>query len=158
MVSGSCKGKVSSRRFVGGDVTVVTCRGRETEGGVLTFLMTCERESDELSSSFGEPLLGSTCMDWRREMGVGMEEIDIRFTRGDIAGVWVTFGERIGPLGFKVVPLVLLSLLSREAVDRPLVLVLMRGEVMGTREVEVLRDTLVDVSDGVDFFVFAIPR
>jgi hypothetical protein len=29
---------------------------------------------------------------------------------------------------------------------------------MDTREVEVLRDTLVDVSDGVPFFVFVITR
>ena len=157
MVIGSCKGKVSSRRFVGGNVAVVTWRGRDTEGGVLTFLITCENELDELSSGL-EPLLGGTGMDWRREVGVGMEEIDIRFTSGDIAGAWVTFGERVAPLGFKVVPLVLLSLLSKETLDRPLVLVLTRGEVTDTREVEVLRDTLVDVSDKVEPFVFAIAR
>lgn len=87
-----------------------------------------------------------------------MEEIDIRFTGGGIAEAWVTFGERAAPLGFKVVPLALLSALSREALDRPLILVLTEGEVMDTREVEVLRDNLVDVSDGVVFFVFAIAR
>lgn len=155
MVIGSCKGKVSSRRFVGGNVAAVTWRGRDAEGGVLTFLMTCENELDELSSGLG-PLLGGTGMDWRREVGVGMEEIDIRFTCGDIAGAWVTFGER--PLGFKVAPLALLSLLSRETLDRPLVLVLTRGEVTDAREVEVLRDTLVDASDGVEPLVFAMVR
>jgi hypothetical protein len=120
--------------------------------------MTCENELDELSSGLKEPLLGGTGMDCRREVGVGMEDIDIRFTWGDTAGAWVTFGERIIPLGFKVVQLALLSLLSSETLDRPLVLVLTRGEVTDTREVEVLRETLVEASDGVVLFVFAIAR
>lgn len=105
---------------------------------MLTFLMTCENELDELSSGLKEPLLGGMGMDWRREVGVGMEETDIRFIWGDVAGAWVTFGERMTPLGFKVVPLALLTVLSREALDRPLVLALTRGEVKDTREVEVL--------------------
>jgi len=87
-------------------------------------------------------------------------EVDIRFAAGEIEGTGVAFGERIVPLGFRVVPLALLSLLSREAVDRPLVFVLTGRDVMDTREVdvdnEVLRDTLVDASDGVPFFVFVI--
>lgn len=157
MAIGSSRGKVSSRRFVGGNVAVVTWRGRDTEGGVLTFLMTCENELEELSSGLKEPLLGGTVMDCRREMDVGMEEIDMRFTRGYIVGLWVILDERMAPLGFRVVPLALLSLLSREALDKPLVFVL-RGEVTDMRDVEVLWDTLVEVSDEATFFVLAIAR
>lgn len=58
MVIGSCKGKDSSRRLGEGKVAVVTWRGRETEGGVPTFLITCENEFEELSSCLKEPLLG----------------------------------------------------------------------------------------------------
>lgn len=83
-------------------------------------------------------------------------EVDIRFTTGEIKGIGVAFGERMGPLGFKVVPLMVLRLLSREALDRPLVFVLTRGE--DTLEIEVLWDTLVDASDGVPFFVLIIAR
>ena len=90
MVIGCCKGKVSSRRL--GGVAVVTWRGRETEGGVLTFLMACENELDELSSGLKEPLLGCTCTDWRRDIGVGME-VYIRFTAGEIEGMGVASGE-----------------------------------------------------------------
>ena len=157
-VTGSCKGKVSSRRLLDGNVAVVTWRGRETEGGVVIFFMTCEKELEELSSGLKGPALDGTGIDWRRDVGVGMEEIDIRFIAGDITGAWVVLGERVEPLGFRVLSLALLSLLSREAVERPLVLVLTEGEVTDTREVEVLRDTLVDASDGVTFFVFAIVR
>lgn len=98
-------------------------------------------------------------MDWRRDIGVGME-VDIRFAAGEIEGTGVAFGERVAPLGFRVASLVPLSLLSREAVDRPLVFVLTGRDVKDIREVdvEVLRDTLVDASDGVPFFVFAITR
>lgn len=60
--------------------------------------------------------------------------------------------ERVMSLGFRVVPL---ALLSKEALDRPLVLAL-TGEVIDTREVEVLRETLVDASDGAAFFAFSI--
>lgn len=154
-VIGCCKGKVSSRRL--GGVAVVTWRGRETEGDVLIFLMTCENELDELSSGLKEPLLGCAGMDRRRDVGVGME-VDIRFTAGEIEGTGVASGERVVPLGFKVAPLALLWLLSREALDKPLVFVLTWGEVMDMREVEVLRDTLVDASDGVPFFVFIVAR
>ena len=105
--------------------------------------------------------MGCKVTDWRRDVGVGME-VDIRFAAGEIEGTGVAFGERVVPLGLRVVPLAPLSLLSREAVDRPLVFVLMGRDVMDTREVEVdnevLRDTLVDASDGVPFFVFAISR
>lgn len=127
-------------------------------GGVLIFLMACESELDELSSDLKDPLPADTGMDWRRDVGVGMEEIDIRLCAGDTTGAWVALGERITPLGFRVVPLALLSLLSRDAFDRPLVFALDRGDVTDTREVEVLRDTLVDASDGVAFFVFVIVR
>ena len=54
MVIGSCNGKDSSRRLAGGKVAVVKWRGRETEGGVLIFLMACENELDELSSGLEE--------------------------------------------------------------------------------------------------------
>jgi hypothetical protein len=138
MVIGACKGKVSSRRLSGGNVAVVTWRGREAEGGVPTFLMTCESELDELSSGLEAPLPNGMGMDWRRDVGVGMEEIDIRFIAGDIAGEWDVFGERVIPLGLRVVPLALLSLLSREALDKPLALGLTGGEVKDTREIEVL--------------------
>lgn len=116
--------------------------------------MTCENELDELSSGLKEPWLGCRGMDWRRDVGVGME-VDIRFTAGEIEGTGVAFGERVAPLGFKVVPLVVLS---RETLDRPLVFDLTDGDVMDTREVEVRRDSLVEASDGVPFFVFAIAR
>ena len=123
--------------------------------------MTWENELDELSSGLKEPLLGCRATDWRRDVGVGME-VDIRFAAGEIEGTGVAFGERVVPLGFRVVPLALLSLLSREAVDRPLVFILIGRDVMDIREVdvdnEVLRDTLVDASDGVPFFVFAIDK
>lgn len=89
---------------------------------------------------------------------MGIEEIDIRLAAGEIEGTGVAFGERVAPLGFSVIPLALLWLLSREALDRPLVFVLTGGEVMDTREVDVLRDTLVDASDVVPFLVFAIAR
>ena len=116
---------------------------------------------DELSSGLKEPLLGCRATDWRRDVGVGME-VDIRFAAGEIEGTGVALGERVVPLGFRVVPLAPLSLLSREAVDRPLVLVLTGRDVMDTRELdvdnEVLRDSLVDASDGVPLFVFAIAR
>lgn len=158
MVIGSCKGKDSSRRLgEESKAAVVTWRGRETEGGVPILLMTCENELDELSSGLEEPLLVCTGMDWRRDVGVGME-VDIRFTAGEIEGMGVAFGERVVPLGFRVVLLALLSLLSREVWDRPLDTVLTGGEVTDKREVEVLRDTLVDASDGVPFFVFVIAK
>lgn len=152
---GSCKGKGSSRRL-GGDVAAVALRGREIEG-VLVFLISCENELDELSSGLKEPWLNCRGTDWRREVGVGME-VDIRFTAGETEGGEVVLGERVVPLGFRVVPLVLLSLLSMETLDNPLVFVLTEGDVMDTREVEVLRDTLVDASDGAPFFVFAMTR
>ena len=57
-----------------------------------------------------------------------------------------------------MIPLASLWLLSTDALDSPLVFVLTGAEVMDTREVEVLRDTLVDASDGVPFFVPAIAR
>jgi len=156
MVIGSCKGEGSSKRLDEGKMAVVKWRGRETEGGMLVFLMTCENESEELSSGLKKPLLICPGMDWRRDVGVGIE-VGIRFTAGEIKGVGVAFGERVVPLGFRVVPLALLSLLSRETLDRPLVFTLTGGEFTDTREVEVLRDTLVDASDGVPF-VFAIVR
>ena len=155
MVIGACKGEGSSRRLGGGKAAVVTWRGRETDGGVLGFLMTGENELDELSSRLKS--LGCTGIDWRRDEGTGME-VDIRFTAGEIAGMGVTFGERAVPLGFRVLSLALLWLLPRDALDRPLVFVLTGGEVTDTRDVEVLRDTLVDASDGVPFFVPAIAR
>ena len=52
--------------------------------------------------------------------------------------------------------LALLLLSFREALDRPLVFVLTEGEGMDMREVEVLWDSLVDISDGVAFFVLGI--
>ena len=85
-------------------------------------------------------------------------DVDIRFTAGEIAGMEVTFGERAVPLGFRVLSLALLWLLPRDALDRPLVFVLTGGEVTDTRDVEVLRDTLVDASDGVPFFIPVIAR
>lgn len=45
-----------------------------------------------------------------------------------------------------------------ETLDGPLVFALTWGEVIDTREVEVLRDTLVEASDGVPFFVLVIAR
>ena len=152
-VIGSWKGKDSSRRLGWGKVAVVTCRGREAEGGVLIFLITCENELDELSSGLKGLLPDCRGMDWRRDVGVGME-VDIRFAT--VKGTGVAFGERVIPFGFRVVTLALLLLLSREALDRPLVFVLTEGEGMDMREVEVLRDSLVDASDGVAFFVLAI--
>ena len=85
-------------------------------------------------------------------------EVDIRFAAGEIEGTGVAFGERVVPLGFRVAPLAPLSLLSMETLDKPLIFVLTEGDVIDTREVEVLRDTLVDASDGAPFFVFAIAR
>ena len=85
-------------------------------------------------------------------------EVDIRLTAGEIEGMGVTSGKQVVPFSFKVIPLVLLSLLSRDALDRPLAFVLAGGEAMDTREVEVLRETLVEASDGVPFFVFVIVR
>jgi hypothetical protein len=86
MAIGACKGKVSSRRLFDGGVAVVTWRGRKIEGEVVIFLMTCEKELDELSSGLKGPVLDGTGMDWRRDVGVGMDEVDIRFVVGDIAG------------------------------------------------------------------------
>jgi len=156
MEIGSCKGEGSSKRLAEGKMAVVKWRGRASEGGMLIFLMTCENELEELSSGLKEPLPICTGMDWRRDVGVGIE-VGIRFAAGEIKGTGVVFGERVVPLGFRVVPLALLSLLSIETLDRPLVLALTGGEFTDTREVEVLRDTLVDASDGV-LFVFAIAR
>lgn len=52
----------------------------------MIFLVICEDELDELSSGLEEPVPDGRGMDWRRDVGVGMEEIDIRFVAGDIAG------------------------------------------------------------------------
>ena len=123
----------------------------------MIFLLTWENELDELSSGLKKPLPECIVMDWRRGVGVGME-VDIRLTPGEIEGMGVASGERVVPFGFKVIPLALLSLLSRDALDRPLVFVLAGGEAMDTRKVEVLRETLVEASDGVPFFVFVIVR
>lgn len=119
--------------------------------------MTGENELDELSSGLKEPWLNCRGMDWRRDVGVGME-VGIRFTAGETEGTGVAFGERVTPLGFRVAPLALLSLLSMETLDRPLIFVLRGGDVIDTREVEVLRDTLVDASEGAPFFVFIVAR